>query len=62
MSVFGGTGRPSSDDSNERRLKFLRLVSEGTEPDAAARAARISTERALKILAPIVQAGLKAAA
>jgi hypothetical protein len=49
-SVFGGTGRPSSEESERRRREFVRLVIAGTPFAEAARASRIKPLRALSIL------------
>jgi hypothetical protein len=49
-SVFGGAGRPSTEESDRRRREFLRLIVEGVPGDEAARRARIKPERALAIL------------
>lgn len=50
VSVFGGTGRPSKDESDRRRCEFLRLIKEGIAGDEAARSAQIDPYRALAIL------------
>lgn len=49
-SIFGGTGRPSKDESERRRVEFFRLVAAGVDFDVAARDAQIKPERALKLL------------
>jgi hypothetical protein len=49
-SAFGGTGRPSTDESDRRRVEFVRLVVAGAPLDEAACEARINLKRALKIL------------
>lgn len=49
-SIFGGIGRPSKDESERRRVEFLRLVAAGIDFDVAARDAQIKPERALKLL------------
>jgi len=50
VTVMADTGRPRAAESERRRCEFLRLVSAGSDFDAAARAARIKPERALKLL------------
>lgn len=54
-SVFGGKGRPSPEESERRRLEFLRLIDAGVPFDDAARQARISPWRALGIVEYLVR-------
>jgi hypothetical protein len=49
-SAFGGTGRPSPEESDRRRREFLRLVAAGVDFDEAAKLSRIKPLRALAIL------------
>lgn len=64
QSIFGGAGRPTADESDRRRVEFLRLVlDEGKDFDEAAALARISHKRALRILShPMVRPLLARAA
>lgn len=49
-SVFGGKGRPSPEESERRRVEFVRLIAAGEDFDVAAERARIAPKRALKLL------------
>jgi len=61
-SVFGGHGRPSPEESERRRLEFLRLIDAGLDFDEAARRAKISPWRALSIVNLLVRPLLTKAA
>lgn len=50
MTVIGGTGRPTADESDRRRLEFVRRVAAGADFDDAAVSAKIKPLRALKLL------------
>lgn len=49
-SAFGGKGRPSTVESERRRVEFLRLIAAGKPFDVAARDSKIGPLRALSIL------------
>jgi hypothetical protein len=51
-SKFGGVGRPTSDESERRRMEFVRLIASGASLGEAQRGARVSLQRAIDLLDP----------
>lgn len=49
-SVWGGTGRPSRDESERRTARFLCAVADGKDAVEAAKAAHLSPWKALRIV------------
>jgi hypothetical protein len=49
-SVFGGTGRPSSDDTRARTRELLRHLASGLGLRDAARRAKVKPDRVLGLL------------